>query len=188
MTDPYYFMQPQLPVTTPMKIDRAGAKYVMHFWVLPEPSSRRVRPFFVGVRSTLSFDRDAAIISEVKDFLRQADIPVQVKLTKLDEPTERKIQLLAPPVLIDDKLSFAPLLNDLAPTREYADADNDLLIKNKILDQKRDANIDYRYFQFAELRNPEPGYYRLEVQVLKDNPNAPKIPTDLIVSNHYKGK
>jgi hypothetical protein len=38
------------------------------------------------------------------------------------------------------------------------------------------------------VRTIEPGYYRLEVKVLKDNPNVPAVVTDLIVSNHNKGK
>ncbi len=88
--DPYYFMQPQLPVITPMKIDRAGAKYVMHFWVLPEQSSRRVRPFFIGVRLAQSTGESAETLIEIERFFIAADIPVRVKLAKLDAPTEKK--------------------------------------------------------------------------------------------------
>jgi hypothetical protein len=185
--DPYYFMQPQVPAVTPIKLDRAGAKYTMHFWVLPEPSSKIVTPFFIGIRSKASYELDAAALGAVKDFFRAADIPLEVKLTKLDEPTEKKIQLFSPPELVEGNLKYTPLKDDLAPVRQAADADNTLLIKNKLLDLKDHEKIDDRYHQFAEVR-ALPGYYRLEVKVLKENPNVPAVATDLIVSNYNKGK
>jgi hypothetical protein len=191
--DPYYFMQPQKPAVTPIKLDRAGEKYTMHFWVLPDPGSQTVMPYFIGIRTTVSFARDSALISKSKDFLSTADIPLEVKLTKIDEPAEKKMQLFSPPELVRgldgiDTVKYTPLSGDLAPNRRLTGADGDLLMKNKLLDLKRDADIDDRYFQFAEARTPDPGYYRLEVRVLKDNPAMPAIATDLIVSNYRKGK
>jgi hypothetical protein len=88
--DPYYFMQPQVPAVTPIKLDRAGANYTLHFWVVPEPSSQRVAPFFIGIRSMASYELDATALGAIDRFLRMADIPFEVKLTKLDGPTEKK--------------------------------------------------------------------------------------------------
>jgi hypothetical protein len=183
-TDPYYFLQPQLPVVTPMKLDRAGAKYSMNFWVLPEQPSQRIRPFFIGFRSLLPLDTATATLIDVGEVLQYGDIPLEVQLTQLDALAEKKIQLLGPPELIDGDLKYTPLINDQAPIRRAVDADNDLLIAKKLLDlSKRDE-----YLQFAVVRTIAPGYYRLDVRVLKDNPKTSTIDTELIVSNHYKGK
>ena len=115
--DLYYFLQPQLPVVTPMKLDRAGAKYSMNFWVLPEQPSRQVRPFFIGFRSLQPLDTATAALIDVKEFLRDSDIPLEVRLTHIDAAAEKKIQLLGPPDLIDGDLKYTPLLNDQAPVR-----------------------------------------------------------------------
>ena len=182
--DLYYFLQPQLPVVTPMKLDRAGAKYSMNFWVLPEQPSRQVRPFFIAFRSLLSPDMPTATLIDIGDFLQYGEIPLEVQLTHLSAPAEKKIQLLGPPDLIDGDLKYTPLVNDQALIRRMADADNDLLIAKQLLDlSKRDE-----YYQFAVVRTIAPGYYRLDVRVLKDNPKAATLVTELIVSNHYKGK
>lgn len=182
--DPYYFLQPQLPVVTPMKLDRAGAKYSMNFWVLPEQPSQRIRSFFIAFRSSLSFAEETTTINDIGDFLQYGDIPLEVQLTQLNAPGEKKIQLLASPDLIDGDLKYTPLSNDQARVRNLADADNDLLIAKKLLDlSKRN-----KYFEFAVVRTIDPGYYRLDVQVLKNNPKASTIATELIVSNNYKGK
>jgi hypothetical protein len=183
--DPYYFMQPQLPVLTPMKLDRAGAKYTLNFWVLPELGSKTTYGYFIGIRTTQPNDADLTAIQEVDEFLRLADIPLEVKLIKLDESAQKKIQLFGPPILVDNsELRYAPLSDDVAPIRKAVSADNDLLIKKKLLDLSKRQE----YFQFASVRTPDPGYYQLEVRVLKDNPKAANIATDLIVSNHRKGK
>jgi hypothetical protein len=183
--DPYYFMQPQLPVLTPMKLDRAGAKYTLNFWVVPELGSRTTYGYFIGIRTTQPNDAGLTAIQEVDEFLRLADVPLEVKLIKLDESAQKKIQLFGPPILVDNsELKYAPLSDDVAPIRKAVSADNDLLIKKKLLD----LNQRQEYFQFASVHTPDPGYYRLEVRVLKDNPKASNLATDLIVSNHRKGK
>ena len=181
---PYYFLQPQLPIVAPMKLDRAGAKYSVNFWVLPDRETKITYGFFMGFRSVLPADAPIATIIEVEKFLRQGDIPLEVKLTKLDASAEKKLQLFVPPEQVNGALVYVPIHDDLATIRTLTNGDSDEFLAKKLLDPSK----RYSELEVAALQKAEPGYYRLDVRVLKDNAEAVNLALELLVSNYYKGK
>jgi hypothetical protein len=167
-----------------MKLDRAGAKYSVNFWVLPNRETKITYGFFIGFRSILPADAEAATVIAIDDLLRQGDLPMEVRLTKLGASTEQKIQLSASPQLVNGALVYSPLSNDLATIRTLTNGDSDEFLAKKLLD----ASKRYAEFEIAVLQKAEPGYYRLDVRVLKDNAETSKLALELLVSNYYKGK
>jgi hypothetical protein len=181
---PYYFLQPQLPIVAPMKLDRAGAKYSVNFWVLPNRETKITYGFFIGFRSILPGEATTESMIDTEKFLRYDDIPLEVKLTKLDAPVEQKIQLFTPPKLVNGELVYLPISNDIATVRGLAGANGGELLEKKLFDPSK----HYTDFSVAALQKAEPGYYRLDMQVLKGNPKASDIVTELLVSNYQPGK
>jgi hypothetical protein len=184
--DPYYFLNPTLPIAVPLKIDIAGTVFVQEFWVLPqqEKETTRVRHFFIGFRVP-----ENGVDESIKntDKLLKNDIPVKLLLKKIGSNKETVVQLLERAYLnVKDQqeLMFVPLQNNIALKRKLTNGDPELYLKKGLTT----PGSRYSEFEIASLRDPEPGLYRLEVQLLKDNPDLSALATELIITNYYKGK
>ncbi len=187
--DPYFFLNPRLPITAPLKLQQAGEKVSLDFWVVPEPDSQRVRSLFIGFRVVLPAFGKPNADSEFKNSAFLADsnpqLPVRIKLVKMVSGVETKIPLLEEYFAAGmEKSIFRPMSNDIAVRPRPTSADGDLMRAKNLEDSEK----RYREFQYAMIDSIEAGHYKLEFEVLKGNAEAAKISTELLVSNYHRGK
>jgi hypothetical protein len=187
--DPYFFLNPRLPITAPLKLYQVGEKVSLDFWVVPEPDSQRVRGFFIGFRVILPAANKPNADAEFKksDFLSSGNpqMPVRIKLIKIEGAVETKISLLERYFAAGMENSIdRPIANDIVVRARATSADGELMRAKNLEDPEK----RYREFQYAIANSVEAGQYRLELEILKDNAEAAKISTELLVSNYYKGK
>jgi hypothetical protein len=187
--DPYFFLNPRLPITAPLKLHQAGEKVSLDFWVVPEPDSQRVRGFFIGFRVSLPASGQPNADSELKktDFLDRSNpqMPVRITLVKIGTVNETKIPLLEDYFVAGMEKSIDRFIsNDTAIRPRATSADGDLMRAKNLEDPEK----RYREFHYAMVNSIEAGHYRLELEVLKSNVDAAKISAELLISNYRKGK
>ncbi len=195
--DPYFFMTPQLPMVEPFSFDKAGAKKSIEFWVLPEEKTARTRVFFIGLRTVLAAGAsDAAndAFFKKRDLLAYADMPVQIKLYKLDSPNAGQVELVEGYTVkgaegpLSDSYATRPIVGDVATKRRPTDADNAALDKKGIPDDYTQGQR-IKHLEFCATKFPTiPGRYRVDIEVLKDNPEIASETTELIISRYHPGK
>jgi hypothetical protein len=201
--DPYYFLNPRLPVVMPIKLDRAGATYSMEFWVVPEherapwtaifardPSYKEiwVRGFFLGFRAVLPADADSKELDRVRNALAFSELPLEIRLTRIDTPTNKKMQLHRWQESSPEGThgSYVPLTSDLVRKHTIANSDTaKMLDKNLQEASKRYIEIEVASTTYKDVA---PGHYRYELKVVGDNPALANMTIELMSANHRQAK
>lgn len=200
--DPYFFLNPRLPVVLPIKLDRSGSAYAMEFWVVPEherapwyaifandPSEKEiwVRNFFLGFRAVLPAEAETSEINRVEGVLASGELPLEVKLTKIDTSTNTKVQLYRwqDSSTVGAPGDFVPLKDEVVTQRQITNGDT-VKLQNKGLENPTKRYVE---LQVATLRGEiPPGRYLYEIKVLKDNPAAANIQIEMMASNYQRAK
>lgn len=187
--DPYFFLNPRLPITVPIKLHQAGEKVSLDFWVVPEQAGQTVRPFFIGFRVVLpaAGKTNADVEFKKSGLLYDSDpqMPVRIKLVKMVSGVATKMSLLEEYFAAGMEKSIdRPIVNDIAIRARATSADNELMQAKKLEDPEK----RYRESQYVMVNPVEAGHYKLEFEVLKNNADALTIVTELLISNYRRGK
>jgi len=162
-------MQPRAPIKLPIPLDKAGYKVDMTFWVIPpEPPYG----YFVGLRIPFTAGDGRRI-----ELIDAHPVKARVTLHRIEEGgTETKVVLEAPVKISKPgepyKSEWLPLPDDEAKsqgTRSYGSDD-----KTKI----DGATYELRFGSAGVLVQ---GQYRLQVELLEENPALKDMPAYLVV-------
>lgn len=163
-SDPYFFLNPKMPVSTPFALEKAGNKVSVDFWVLPKRQKLNETQM-IGLRYPVSKD----LVLGTMDMMRGTEIPLQVKLVAIDNLSETPIALrgASDP---NPSAPFGAIANGVAYPSPYR------------------HRAPFQEVIVALFRPPRYGHYRVEVSILKDNVSLKSMPFELFVSDYFGGK
>jgi hypothetical protein len=183
--DPYFFLQPSIPLSQPINFGKAGEKADVTFWVLPSRNDYVAPSFFVGFRVMVPKDADASSISKTTGSLNLEVIPLEVSLVRLSPSVVGKCggrndQSQSVCESNTGEKIFSGVISSKQPTS----ADFDQMLKKGLVDLRR----QYLENELIRVNKPHPGQYRLRLEVLKDNPTIAGFTSELLVATYNKGK
>ncbi len=162
-------MQPQAPIKLPIPLDKAGYKVDTTFWFIdPDPP----RAYFVGLNIPFTAGDGRRI-----ELIDAHPVKAKVTLHRIEEGGGETKMVLEAPVKISKpeepyKSEWRPLPDDEANsrrTRSYGSDD-----KTKI----DGATYELRFGSAGTLAQ---GQYRLQVELLEENPALKDMPAYLVV-------
>jgi hypothetical protein len=171
--DPYFFLQPQLPIIQPFDLSQAGQKVSLDFWVLPPKKNSR-NPINYGVTFTH--------ISEDYDTPRKFDL--------LDIPVKAQLYLVQ-----GQNLKPVMFVGVAKPTRGYSQPDTSFTQGSGVVfpsthssaSSKIGDGVEFEY-SFLHFRPTEYGQYRVVLETQQDNPTIRNEDFKLRVDAIYFGK
>jgi hypothetical protein len=171
--DPYFFLQPQLPIIQPFDLSQAGQKVTLDFWVLP-PKKKPRNPINYGV----TFNH----ISEDYDTPRKFDL--------LDIPVKAQLYLVQ-----GQNLKPVMFVGVAKPTRGYSQPDTSFTQGSGVVfpsthssaSSKFGDGVEFEY-SFLHFRPTEYGQYRVILETQQDNPTIRNEDFKLRVDAIYFGK
>ena len=187
--NPYFFLEPSLPIVQPLALHKAGTKATVEFWVLPIAGTRSARGFFVGFRMKKVPN---ANVSAMRDTILATKIPVRMTLQKLDAQPVRNAVLMEKYQSSDPNYPagpdpFRPLVGNITSQINLGNADS-VPMERKGFNDANVAGNEYQEYELAFNRDFEAGRYRLDFEVLSDNTELSKFNIELLISQVQRSK
>ncbi len=164
-----------VPVMLPFPVDKAGHELTTEFWVPPNDNGRKLRPIYLGLRMLFTASDPDGRISQVDNH----PIQVKVDLRHIDGDKEEPVVLR-----VGEWIQTGPSPMDRhIVVRELSDG----VAKAKGARSGHSAQPygtpDGMYYQMGlgSAGFLAPGRYRLQVQVLHDQPRLQGVPMFLTV-------
>ena len=189
--NPYFFLEPSLPIVQPLALHKAGTKATVEFWVLPIAGTRSARGFFIGFRAKKVPN---ANLSAMDDTIRATKIPVRMMLKKLDAQPVRNAVLEERYQSSDSGFPagpslYRPLAADITSQLTSGNSDAMPMIKKGFNTLAADKYInDYQEYELALNRDYQAGHYRLDIEVLSENAVLSSFDIELLISHFQRSK
>jgi len=168
-------MQPRAPIKLPIPLDKAGYKVDMTFWVIPS-KKYETWPFFVGLNIPFTAGDGTRI-----ELMDAHPVKARVTLHRMEEGGAETKVVLEAPVKISkpeepSKYEWIPLPNDVAKSSGVGS----YRLSYKPED-KYQVDGAIRELSFGSAGVLVQGQYRLQVELVEDNPALKDIPAYLVV-------
>ena len=165
---------PKPPLTKPIQLDKAGVKESIEFWANPRDSHEK-NELMVGLNLNKSQQNSDFVYDLTRKIRRQEQtLPIKVTLTKIDgvhKPVFLKRAYLTPDARSEFGIQKKVPSDSVVYGHPFAG----------------DADVEDVMLALAD--RTEPGFYRVEVEVMQDNPAFKEVNADLFVAYRlYGGK
>ncbi len=171
--DPYFFLQPQLPIIQPFDLSQAGQKVALDFWVLPPKKNPR-NPINYGV--TFNHIAETYVRPNKFDLL---DIPVKAQLYLVQGQNLKPVMFVG---------AAKPPRAASQPDTSFTQGSGVVFPSNyRSTSSKFEGRPEDQYV-LLHFRPTEYGQYRVVLETQQDNPTIRNEDFKLRVDTIYFGK
>jgi hypothetical protein len=155
---------PKPPLTKPIQLDKAGVKESIEFWANPRDSHEKNQLMVGLILKETSLTKDLLIQDRLR--VNALTLPIKISLVKIDNMKKTVV--------------FRSFLD--TSFDRLSNVSSGLVVYGDIFTYGGDIML-------ALLDRTEPGFYRVEVEVMQDNPAFKEVKADLFVAYRlYGGK
>lgn len=180
------------PVVVPFPLDKAGNTVRVEFELPPPNANGNLRPVFIGFRTVWPPAKErtpeqAALIDRATEYLDNSQVPVRLKLMRIEETNQLNIPLQEihsiPPPDPHQPWQHENRINSSGIFVDHNGAATDVSeLEDRGLYDMTKVYIEYR---IASIPEPEPGRYILEAESLASNGPLRGIDVELLVSHSF---
>lgn len=180
------------PVVVPFPLDKAGNTVRVEFELPPPNANGNLRPVFIGFRTVWPPAKErtpeqAALIDRATDYLDDSQLPVRLKLMRIEGGNQLNILLQEihsiPPSDPNQPWHHENRINSSGIFVDHDGAATDVSeLEDRGLYDMSKVYIEYR---MASIPEPEPGRYILEAESLASNGPLRGIDLELLVSHSF---
>lgn len=168
---------PKPPLTKPIKLDQEGVKESIEFWANPR-DSHEGNELMVGLAvNTSNFNLESYFVYGLTgELIRRQNhhFPIKVTLTKIDGVDK--------PVFLQEAYPTLEALSEMNMQKKVPSG-------SIVYGEAFSGSGDVKNVMLVLLDRTEPGFYKVEVEVVQDNPAFKDVKVDLFVEYRlYGGK
>jgi hypothetical protein len=163
---------PKPPLTKPIQLDKAGVKESIEFWANPRDSHEK-NELIVGLHLKKT-KQNSNFVNDLAEKIRQQEqtLPIKVTLTKIDG--------------VDKPVFFKRAYLTPDAPREF-NKQKKVPSGSVVYGEYFSSSSDSCNIMLVLADRTEPGFYRVEVEVVQDNPVFNGVKADLFVAYRLYG-
>ena len=167
--DPYYFLNPKLPLTQPFSIEKAGNKASMDFWVLPNAENATR---FCDVMFLFNYADKAGDPRKAVD---EIEVPLKIKVFYVQNGDRKPIEAR----VWSKSIAAASLNANIEQRQRLSISEGDAYLVDDGWDSSQ------VYMSVASFKPEKFGQYHIEIETIKDQPVFNNHKSEIVISQDF---